>query len=62
MDSQRRLAGKDIFESGYIDEEDYEYDDLLSKGMSNSWAVHGNYTDSGFPLMANDFHMGGNLP
>ena len=30
--------------------------------MSNSWAVHGNYTDSGFPLMANDFHMGAGLP
>ena len=30
--------------------------------MSNSWAVHGNYTDSGSPLMANDFHMGANMP
>jgi acyl-homoserine lactone acylase PvdQ len=45
-----------------MDEEDSEYDDLLSKGLSNSWAVHGNYTDSGSPLMANDFHMGANLP
>ena len=24
--------------------------------------MHGNYTDSGFPLMANDFHMGAGLP
>ena len=30
--------------------------------MSNSWAVHGNYTDTGFPLMANDFHTSSNLP
>ena len=30
--------------------------------MSNSWAVHGNYTESGAPLMANDFHMGATLP
>ena len=62
MDSKRLLDGKDIFESGYYEEEDTEYDDLLSRGLSNSWAVHGNYTDSGFPLMANDFHMGANLP
>ena len=30
--------------------------------MSNSWAVHGNYTESGFPLLANDLHMGTGIP
>ena len=36
-------------------------DDFM-QGMSNSWAVHGNYTDSGNPLMANDLHMGAKMP
>ena len=40
---------------------DIESDDFM-QGMSNSWAVHGNYTDSGNPLMANDLHMGAKMP
>ena len=43
-------------------EEEEDYFDLLNRAMSNSWAIHGNHTESGVPLMANDFHMGANLP
>ena len=56
---QRSLDERKLQDTDY---EDSEYEDLHSKGMSNSWAVHGNHTESGSPIMANDFHMGGNLP
>ena len=31
-------------------------------GMSNSWALHGNYTKSGKPMLANDPHLAHKIP
>ncbi len=31
-------------------------------GMSNSWAIHGNYTKSGKPLLGNDPHLAHKIP
>ena len=59
---QSFLDSRKLSETDANDEPEFEYNDLLNKGLSNSWAVHGNFTDSGNPLMANDFHMGADLP
>jgi penicillin amidase len=29
---------------------------------SNSWVIHGNYTKTGKPLLANDPHLGTGVP
>jgi acyl-homoserine lactone acylase PvdQ len=31
-------------------------------GASNSWVVHGDFTETGFPMLANDPHLGTALP
>ena len=58
---QRRLSRSGHGASAYGEDEP-EPEDFLNAAMSNSWAVHGNYTESGAPLLANDFHMGADLP
>jgi penicillin amidase len=31
-------------------------------GASNSWAIHGNHTKSGKPILSNDPHLGNGMP
>ena len=31
-------------------------------GASNSWAIHGNYTKNGKPIICNDPHLGNGIP
>ena len=37
-------------------------EDEFFQAASNSWAVMGEHTESGKPMLANDFHMGANCP
>ncbi|MDX1994430.1 MAG: penicillin acylase family protein [bacterium] len=47
----------------------FELDDLLALGLpadsgigSNNWVAHGDITETGLPLMANDMHLGIQMP
>jgi len=31
-------------------------------GASNSWAIHGNHTKTGKPMLSNDPHLGNGIP
>lgn len=31
-------------------------------GASNNWAIHGNYTKNGKPIICNDPHLGNGIP
>ena len=35
---------------------------LNEVGASNNWVVHGNYTNTGMPILAGDPHLGCKLP
>lgn len=35
---------------------------LDSDRGSNSWVIHGNHTESGLPLIANDPHLESSIP
>lgn len=37
-------------------------DNLLNSHASNSWVIHGNYTESGKPIFSNDPHLSNSIP
>ena len=45
-----------------LDEDDDESPIELKDAASNHWVVSGQHTESGFPIHANDFHSGRDLP
>lgn len=42
--------------------ENFEMPILNSEGASNSWAISGNFTKSGKPILANDPHLANSMP
>ena len=53
---------EDIEDEEIDDEVEDILEDEFFQAASNSWAVMGEYTESGMPMLANDFHMGANCP
>jgi acyl-homoserine lactone acylase PvdQ len=54
--------GKTESKSEYKDIENFELPILHNEGASNSWAISGNFTQSGKPILANDPHLTNSMP